>query len=158
MLSIRQQELWRSVKFLLFSVSAGIIEISSFTLLNELTDWDYWPSYLIALILSVLWNFVLNRRFTFRSANNVPVAMLKVLAYYSVFTPATTILGEHLAGTLLWNAYLVTGINMLLNFTTEYLYDRFYVFGKSIDTNDLVKRERVSPQPLQDPEPDQELP
>ena len=97
------KELWRAVKFLLFSASAGIIEIVSFALLNELTGWSYRPCYLIALVLSVLWNFTLNRRFTFRSANNVPVAMLKVAAYYAVFTPLSTMLGSWLADGLGWN-------------------------------------------------------
>ena len=134
------KELWRAVKFLLFSASAGIIEIVSFALLNELTPWSYWPCYLIALVLSVLWNFTLNRRFTFRSANNVPVAMLKVAAYYAVFTPLSTMLGSWLADGLGWNAYLVTAINMVLNFVTEYLYDTFVVFRGTIDTNDLAKK------------------
>ena len=135
------KELWRAVKFLLFSASAGIIEIVSFALLNELTGWSYWPCYLIALVLSVLWNFTLNRRFTFRSANNVPVAMLKVAAYYAVFTPLSTMLGSWLADGLGWNEYLVTAINMVLNFVTEYLYDTFVVFRGTIDTNDLAKKE-----------------
>ena len=135
------KELWRAVKFLLFSASAGIIEIVSFALLNELTPWSYWPCYLIALVLSVLWNFTLNRRFTFRSANNVPVAMLKVAAYYAVFTPLSTMLGSWLADGLGWNEYLVTAINMALNFVTEYLYDTFVVFRGTIDTNDLAKKE-----------------
>ena len=80
-------ETWRFLKFVLFSASAGLIEIGSFALLNELLDWPYWPSYLIALTLSVLWNFTLNRKFTFRSAADVPRAMLLVAAYYAVFTP-----------------------------------------------------------------------
>ena len=108
--------------------------MGSFALLNELTGWSYWPCYLIALVLSVLWNFTLNRKFTFKSAANVPVAMLKVLGYYAVFTPLSTLLGSYLADTLLWNEYLVTIINMLLNFSTEFLFQRFFVFGKSIDT------------------------
>ena len=135
-----RKELWRAVKFLLFSASAGIIEIVSFALLNELTGWSYWPCYLIALVLSVLWNFTLNRRFTFRSANNVPVAMMKVAAYYAVFTPLSTMLGSWLADGLGWNEYLVTAINMALNFVTEYLYDTFVVFRGTIDTNDLAKK------------------
>ena len=121
-------------------MSAGIIEIVSFTLLTQLTDWQYWPRYLIALVLSVLWNFTLNRKFTFKSANNVPLAMMKILAFYCVFTPVTTILGNYLAENLGWNEYLVTGLNMLMNITTEYLYDRFVVFGKTIDTNDIAKK------------------
>ena len=140
MISEKRKEILRVIKFVLFSVSAGIIEIVSFTLLTQLTDWQFWPRYLIALVLSVLWNFTLNRKFTFKSANNVPLAMMKILAFYCVFTPVTTILGNYLAENLGWNEYLVTGLNMLMNITTEYLYDRFVVFGKTIDTNDIAKK------------------
>lgn len=135
----RRKETARMIKFFLFSISAGVIEIVAFTILNELTGWSYWPCYLIALILSVLWNFTLNRRYTFKSATNLPKAMLKVAAFYCVFTPLSTILGNYLAQSLEWNEYLVTAINMAMNFVTEYLYDRFVVFGKSIDTNHLVQ-------------------
>lgn len=128
------QEFIRFIKFALFSASAGLIEMGSFALLNEFTAWSYWPCCLIALVLSVVWNFTLNRKFTFKSAANVPIAMAKVLAYYAVFTPLSTLLGEYLAGTLGWNEYLVTVINMLLNFGTEFLYQRTFVFGKSLDT------------------------
>ena len=128
------KETWRFLKFVLFSASAGIIELGSFALLNELLDWPYWPSYLIALTLSVLWNFTLNRKFTFRSAANVPRAMLLVAAYYAVFTPATTVLGNWLAEDLGWNEYLVTGINMLLNLTTEFLWQKYVVYRHQIDT------------------------
>ena len=138
--SQRKKELMRSLKFLLFSISAGVIQILSFTLLNELLHLPYWVSYLIALVLSVLWNFTLNRRFTFRSANNVPVAMLKVAAYYAVFTPLSTLLEKYLTETVGWNEYLVTLINMVLNFVTEYLFDTFVVFRGSIDTNDLAQK------------------
>lgn len=131
---MKGKEIVRFLKFTLFSISAGLVEMASFALLNELTPLSYWPCYLTALLLSVLWNFTLNRRFTFRSAANVPVAMMKVLAYYAVFTPATTLLGHYLADGIGWNEYLVTGINMLLNFSTEFLYQRFFVFGKSIDS------------------------
>lgn len=135
----KNREAVRFIKFLLFSVSAGVIELVSFTLLTELVKWPYWPCYLIALVLSVLWNFTLNRKFTFQSANNVPVAMLKVAVFYAVFTPVSTLLGNYLAETLLWNAYLVTILNMACNFILEYLYDRYVVFGKSIDTNERAK-------------------
>ena len=138
----KKTELLRSLKFLLFSISAGIIEIVSFTLLNELAGWPYWPCYLIALILSVIWNFTLNRRYTFRSANNVPVAMAKVFLFYLVFMPASTILGNWLAEGLLWNEYLVTGLNMAANFVLEFLYDRFFVFRDSIDTNEIAQKKQ----------------
>ena len=127
-------EFLRFFKFALFSVSAGVIEIGAFALLNEFTSWSYWPCYLIALLLSILWNFTLNRKFTFRSVANISVAMLKVLGYYIVFVPATTLLGDYLADTLHWNEYLVTGINMGLNFITEFLFQRYVVYGKSVDT------------------------
>ncbi len=137
----RKKELLRSLKFLMFSVSAGIIQIVTFTLLNELVHLPYWASYLVALVLSVIWNFTLNRRFTFRSANNVPVAMLKVAAYYAVFTPLSTLLEKYLTDAAGWNEYLVTFLNMVINFVTEYLFDTFVVFRGAIDTNDLAQRE-----------------
>lgn len=129
------KEALRFIKFALFSASAGLIELGAFTLLNELARWSYWPCYLIALLLSVLWNFTLNRRFTFHSAANVPAAMLKVLAYYAVFTPLSTLLGHYLADTLGRNEYLVTGLNMALNFGTEFLFQRYVVFRNSIDSD-----------------------
>ena len=128
-----KEELVRMIKFLLFSASAGAIQILSFTLMNEVFRWNYWVCYLTALVLSVLWNFTLNRKFTFKSANNVPVAMLKVAAYYAVFTPISTWGGDALAN-IGWNEYLILILSMLLNFTTEFVNDRFFVFGRSIDT------------------------
>ena len=138
----KNRELIRTVKFVLFSISAGVIQILSFTLLNELMTWPYWPSYLISITLSVLWNFTLNRRFTFKSANNVPIAMAQTAAFYVVFTPLSTLLGNYLVENLLWNEYLVTVINMLSNFVLEYLFQRFVVFRNSLDTNDLAKKEQ----------------
>ena len=134
---MKQTKEWvRVLKFVLFSASAGVIQFGSFALLNELTEWRYWPCYLISLILSILWNFTFNRRFTFQSNANITRAMLLVLAFYAVFTPATTILGDWLAEDLLWNEYLVTIINMLLNLTLEYLYQRFVVYRNRIDNRD----------------------
>ena len=123
----------RILKFVLFSASAGIIQFGSFALLNELTPWRYWPCYLISLILSILWNFTCNRRFTFKSNANISRAMLLVLAFYAIFTPSTTLLGDWLAEDLLWNEYLVTGINMLLNLSLEYIYQRYVVYRNKVD-------------------------
>lgn len=130
------------MKFVLFSISAGVIQILSFTLLNELTHMPYWPSYLIALILSIIYNFTVNRRFTFKSANNVPVAMMKVFGYYLVFTPISTWWGETLtqAG---WNAYIVLLGTMATNLITEFLFARFVVYRDSINTNDLANPEEI---------------
>lgn len=123
----------RSLKFLLFSISAGIIQIGGFALLNELLHLDYWISYLIALIASVLWNFTFNRRYTFKSDGNVARAMLLVFGYYCVFTPLSVWLEHWLTSDMLWNEYLVTGINMVLNFITEFLYQRFVVYRNEVD-------------------------
>ncbi len=131
----KRTELIRTIKFVLFSISAGAIELGSFTVMYEVLHWEYWVAYLIALVLSVVWNFTLNREFTFRSASNVTIAMMKVAAYYVVFTPLTTLLGHYLEGTCGWDGMIVTILNMALNFVTEYLYQRFFVFGKSLDTN-----------------------
>lgn len=131
--SAKKAEALRALKFTLFSISAGLVQIVSFTLLNEILHLDYWVSYLTALILSVVWNFTFNRKFTFHSAANIPIAMLKVAGYYAVFTPLSTWGGNalELAG---WNEYLVLILSMLVNFVTEFLFDRFFVFGDSIDT------------------------
>ena len=134
----KNAELLRSLKFLLFSISAGVIQILSFTLFNETLHWPYWISYGVSLVLSVVWNFTFNRRFTFRSSGNVPKAMAKVLLFYAVFTPSSMLLEDRLTA-MGWNEYLVTAINMVLNFILEFLYDRFFVFRDSIDTNELAE-------------------
>ncbi len=148
---------WQFIKFALFSASAGIIQVLSFTLMSEviiklpalqnlmntnktfakIMSNEYGPMYLIALILSVLWNFTFNRKFTFKSANNVPIAMLKVFAFYLVFTPISTLLGNHFtakfADVTAIN-YIVLGCTMACNMITEFLYDKFVVFRGSENT------------------------
>ncbi len=126
--STKVKETLRVIKYALCAGSAGIIETLSFTLL------------LIALVLSVLWNFTLNRKFTYRSANNVPKAMLQTFLFYLVFTPVTTLGGNFFAEHLGVNDYVVLIGTMALNFITEYLYQRFYVFRATIDTNDVAER------------------
>lgn len=130
-----KKELLRTIKFTLFSISAGVIELGLFELLSNFTNWNYWANYLIALIASVIWNFTLNRKYTFRSANNVPIAMTKVAVFYLIFTPVSTYVGNYLAENLGWNDTLVTLLNMAANFVLEYLYDKYFVFRGTIDTN-----------------------
>ncbi len=129
-----KKEILMSLKFVLFSISAGIIQVLSFALMEEVFHLTHWISYLVSLVLSVLWNFTLNRKFTFCSANNVPVAMIKVALFYLIFTPLSTWWTAWLTDVVGWNEYIVLVITMIANFVTEYLYDRFFVFGKSIDT------------------------
>lgn len=133
------REWLRAVKFLFFSISAGLIQIAVFTFLNEVVKLSYWPAYLIALIASVVYNFTINRKFTFHSAANVPVAMAKVFAYYCVFTPLSTIGGNYLTETLGWNEYIVLAISMILNFVTEFLFTRFVVYRNQVDNDGSVK-------------------
>lgn len=128
------------IKFIIFSVSAGVIQTISFTVINELTTWKYTPCYLIALTLSVLWNFTLNREFTFKSANNIPVAMAKVAAFYCVFTPLSTWWGSALTGAG-FNEYIVLFGTMAVNLTSEFLYDRFFVFRGTMNTNKRAQKE-----------------
>ena len=139
---VKAKEIIRTLKFVLFSAGAGIIQTVTFTLLNEFVTDKYWYAYLPALVLSVLFNFTVNRKFTFKSANNVPVAMLKVAAYYVVFTPLSTWWGDIMAEDWLWNEYLVLAVTMAINLSTEFLYQKFVVFRNSIDTNDLAKKEK----------------
>jgi len=143
-----KQNFVQSVKFLLFSISAGIIQIGSFTLIHELFDipeeQEYGVPYLISLVLSVLWNFTLNRRFTFKSATNVPIAMLKVFGFYCVFTPLSVFGGEWLTRTFASVPgidYIVLGGTMILNFVLEFLFCRLFVYRKEMYTNDLGKAE-----------------
>ena len=147
---------WQFVKFFLFSASAGIIQVVSFTFMNEVViklDFfqslmqanvtfarimqnEYGPMYLIALLLSVLWNFTFNRKFTFKSASNVPIAMLKVLAFYCVFTPVSTVLGNYFTARFADVSainYIVLGCTMACNMITEFLYDKYVVFRDAIN-------------------------
>ena len=134
-MSEKKKELIRTLKFVLFSASAAVVEIASYAIFFDLIHLEEWLAHLLSLILSVVWNFTLNRKFTFCSANNVPIAMLKVAGFYLVFTPLSTWWTAALTGASVgWNAYVVLVMTMLINFVTEYLFDRFFVFGKSIDS------------------------
>ena len=137
----KKESLLQAVKFTLFSVSAGIVQVLSFTLLNEVLTMRYWPAYLISLLLSILWNFTLNRRYTFRSAANVPVAMAKVLGFYAVFTPLSTWLGD-VADRATVNEYLILAATMISNFVLEFLFFKFVVFrGQENTRTDAPKND-----------------
>ena len=127
-----KKKLWQAVKFTLFSVSAGVIQIGSFALLELLVQ-DYWIPYLISLVLSILWNFTLNRRYTFKSAANVPVAMAKVFGFYLVFTPLSTYLGNVAEGHGA-NDFLILVVTMLANFVLEFLFCKLVVYRGKEDT------------------------
>lgn len=132
-MTVKNKELIRTVKFTLLSISAGIVQILLFTLLNELLHLDYWVSYLTSLSASILWNFTLNRKVTFKSSNNVAVSMLLVFLFYLVFTPVSTVLGD-LCEKRGVNEYIVLALTMISNFVLEYLYTRYVVYRNSCDT------------------------
>ena len=146
-----RQPLWQMIKFTLFSASAGIIQLGSYTLFYEALHWAPWLAYLVSLVLSVLWNFTFNRKYTFRSDANVGRCMLLVALFYLVFTPASTwwtaaLTGENpftgaaASSEPLVNNYVVQLGTMLINFVTEFLYQRFVVYRNSIDTNDRARK------------------
>ena len=130
---MEKKSFWQLIKFTLFSISAGVIQVGSFALFNELLHWQYWPAYLLSLILSILWNFTLNRRYTFQSAANVPVAMAKVFGFYLVFTPLSTWLGAVAEGSGV-NEYIVLAVTMLSNFILEFLFCKFVVYRNQENT------------------------
>jgi len=127
-----KKQMWQAVKFTLFSISAGVIQIGSFALL-EIFIKEYWIPYLISLVLSILWNFTLNRRYTFKSAANVPVAMAKVFGFYLVFTPMSTYLGNMAEGFGV-NDFIILIVTMLANFVLEFLFCKFIVYRGKEDT------------------------
>ena len=137
-MTIERKEKIRALKFTLFSISAGIIQEGTFVLMYNVLHWSWWPAYLISLVLSVVYNFTINRKYTFHSAANVPVAMLKVFAYYCVFTPISVFGGRYLTDQCGWNGNLVQILMMLLNFVTEFLFTRFVVYGKQVDNDGTV--------------------
>lgn len=133
------KELIRAAKFTLISISAGIIQIGSFTLFYEVLEWKYWLAYLISLLLSIIWNFTINRKITFKSANNVPKAMAQLLGFYAVFTPVTMLGGQWVEG-LGVPGLVVEIVTMILNFVLEFLFCRFVIYRNSCDT--AVKKEK----------------
>ena len=134
------KNLWQAVKFTLFSISAGIIQVLSFALLHDVLGLEsYWMSHVPSLVLSVIWNFTFNRRYTFRSDAPLVRSMLLVALFYVVFTPTSAWWGTLLeqAGV---HAWLIEAINLLANFVLEFLYQRFVVYRGHIDTNDVARK------------------
>ncbi len=131
-------ELIRAAKFTVISISAGLVQIGSFALFNDVFRWNYWMAYLPSLLLSILWNFTINRKVTFKSANNVKIAMLLVLAFYAVFTPVSTVLGNWAEGIGIHD-YIILAVTMISNFVLEFLWTRYVVYRNSCDT--AIKKE-----------------
>ena len=138
--SAGKEQLIQMLKFTGFSISAGVIQLVSDGILCDWTGWlPWWPAYLISVLLSVIWNFTFNRKFTFRAANNVPVAMGLVVLYYCAFIPLSVFGGDAIAARLPANfGLLVTFMMMLVNFVTEFIWDKFVVFNDKV-TQKIVR-------------------
>ena len=140
---MNKKNVLQAVKFALFSASAGIIQALTFTVLNETLGLNYWVAYLPSLILSIVWNFTFNRKFTFKSAANVPIAMAKVFGFYLVFTPLSTWLGE-LATANGVNEYIVLAVTMLSNLILEFIFCKFVVYRNQEDTLNTEKQDSLN--------------
>lgn len=138
---MKKESFLQLVKFTLFSISAGIIQAGSFALFNEVFSWKYWPAYLTSLILSIVWNFTFNRRYTFKSAANIPIAMAKLLGFYAVFTPLSTWLGHIAEGSGI-NEYIVLFATMLSNFVLEFLFCKFVIYRNRENTRKNEKEDK----------------
>ncbi len=130
---MKKNAIFQMVKFTLFSISAGVIQLGTYAVFSEVFRWGHWLAYLVSLILSIVWNFTFNRRYTFKSAANVPAAMTKLFGFYAVFTPVSTWIG-HLAVSVGINNYLVEILTMLANFILEFLFCKFVVYWKQENT------------------------
>ena len=130
---MKKDSIIQMIKFTLFSASAGIIQVVSFALFNEILHFVYWPAYLISLILSIIWNFTLNRQYTFKSAANIPVAMAKLFGFYAVFTPLSAWLG-HLAEKGGINDYIILAVTMISNFVLEFLFCKTIIYKNQENT------------------------
>lgn len=136
---MKKESAIQMLKFTLFSASAGIIQVASFAIFNEIFRWMYWPAYLTSLILSIIWNFTLNRQYTFKSAANIPVAMAKLFGFYIVFTPLSTWIG-HLAESIGINDYIILAVTMLSNFILEFLFCKFIIYKNQENT--LIEKQK----------------
>ena len=143
----RVQEIIKLLTFVGCEASAALVQIGVYTLLDVTTGWTYWQKYLPALIASVLWSFTANRKFTFKSVSNIPLAMLKVTIYYTIFTPVSTWWGDALAAQH-WvispqaQGYVILIGTMLVNFVTEFCVYRFWVYPHSINSSAAGQREQ----------------
>ncbi len=138
----KTQQFLQILKFTGFSISAGVIQ---FVTTGALSTWTnlipYWIAYLIGLVLSVVWNFTFNRKFTFKAANNVPLAMTLVILYYCAFTPISTFGADAIveswknAAGIGWSddyEMVITASMMILNFVTEFIWDKLVVFNQKV--------------------------
>ena len=159
----KRKTLVQAIKYACCTASAGVIEIVSYTVLYEVLPIDKavmidfithvelrnFVSTLIALTLSILWNFTINRKFTFKSAGNVGRAMFLAFLFYVPFFPfklwfngympsylaagaasaAGVTVVEYLEKHVIIN-YAVEVCTMLINGVLEFCWQKFVIYRK----------------------------
>lgn len=116
--------------FLYFSLGAGVIKLVSFLLLS-LIDSGHGAVLVLAEIVSVvlsgLFNFTWNRKFTFRSTNNIVPGMFLYGLYSLIATPAVASFIVDLTRRG-WADWLAKAMKMALHFILDSLYCKFVIF------------------------------
>ncbi len=163
--------------FTAFMASAGVIQFVTTGLLSTWTglmkseeDDYYWCAYLAGLVLSVIWSFTFNRKFTFKAASNLPLAMGLVALYYCAFAPLSTFGADAIIGAWKsaagenWNdnyEMVITAAMMLINFVTEYFWEKFVVFNDGvmakIERKLHIKHKEKLPAQTEEPTAEEEL-
>ena len=151
----KNSSVWQAVKYFLCAASAGLIQFVTFTILSTVFDktgvtasmgkmWFFgemdkslFTATTIALGLSIIWNFTLNRKFTFKAANNVPLAMGLAFLFYVPFYPFQTWYVGAVTGAIrdaigqpeaTWPSIIAEGTVMLINGILEFCWQKFVVF------------------------------
>lgn len=149
----KKATLFQAIKYFCCAASAGAIQLISFTILQLVikdptkmwfmteTDVGTFVPTTIALALSIIWNFTLNRKFTFKDAGNVPKAMALAFLFYVPFYPFQTwyvatvkpALGAYMNIDLA--GVIAEGTVMLINGILEFCWQKFVVFRKKKPAN-----------------------
>lgn len=168
----RKKKAKRFLKYAIIAISGGLIQLTAYIILSDaikldkhvsfdaiyqkqpwLTEIFYDPdtgktyglSYFIAVSLSVIWNFTFNRKYTFKSASNVPKAMLLFVLYYAFSIPfncwAIVQLNKLVVFPLSDKVILIC--IMLANGLPAFFYQRYVVFGRSLDTKHKKKKRQA---------------
>lgn len=157
--SKKKENFIQVLKYTLCAGSAGVIEAASFALLIWLLgltvkdsqsftninflgsemNWIQIVAQMVSLALSVVWNFTLNRKFTFQSNANVPKVLALAFAFYIPFYPASTLFvgwfAAYLtgAGAIVVAGYLPKALAMIANFVLEFVWQKFFVFRDKLE-------------------------
>ncbi|MDO5025763.1 MAG: GtrA family protein [Trueperella sp.] len=118
----------QAVKFTLLSGTAAVVEAGSYALFLALDLMPVSWAQAISVALSVLWNFTLNRKFTFKSTGNVPFAMLLVSLFYVAYIPISSVLAGLMDDAGMHPA-VIKIIWLLINFVGEFIWWKYVVFG-----------------------------